>query len=88
VKKTSHEPAFLREEREESRDDVSQKGKESFFEVNLVSYTGKVWSLRDGAEYKIDGRELARAKTGLMPGTRPFAPIEVPEEMITQGSSG
>jgi len=66
-------------EREEVWDDtyVSERG--IILEFNLDTHTGKVRSLQDGEEYKIDNRELVRTKIELQAGDKVlFVPIEYP----------
>jgi hypothetical protein len=68
------------EEREEVWDDAYAKEKGVVLEFNVETQTGKVRSLQDGAEYKIDGRELVRTKIELHAGDKIlFAPIEHPD---------
>lgn len=68
------------EEREETWDDTYGKEEGIIIEYNLETQTGKVRSLDDSQEYKIDGRELVRTKIELHAGDKIlFAPIEDPD---------
>jgi hypothetical protein len=72
--------SMSREEREEFWDDTYLKEPGIISEFNLDTHTGKVRSLKDGVEYKIDGRELVRTRIELHAGDKIlFAPIESPE---------
>lgn len=72
--------SMTKEEREEVWDDAYAKEEGIIIEFNLDSHTGKVRSLVDNAEYKIDGRELVRTKIELHAGDKLlFAPIEDPD---------
>jgi len=73
--------SVTKEEREEVWDDVYVKEEGIIIEFNLDTHKGKVRSRLDGAEYRIDGRELVRTKIGLHTGDKIlFAPIEDPDE--------
>jgi len=64
------------EERESIWDDAYAKEEGIVLEFNLESNTGKVRSLLDGEEYKIDGRELVRTKIELHAGDKIlYAPL-------------
>ena len=68
------------EEREEVWDDAYAKEKGVVLEFNVETQAGKVRSLQDNAEYKIDGRELVRTKIELHTGDKIlFAPIGSPD---------
>jgi len=56
------------EEREEAWDEAYAKEEGIITEFNLDSQTGKVRSLVNGAEYKIDGRKLVWTKMELYAG--------------------
>jgi len=72
--------SMTNEEREEVWDDAYAKEKGVVLEFNVETQTGKVRSLQDSAEYKIDGRELVRTKIDLHAGDKiMFAPIENPD---------
>ena len=72
--------SMTKEEREEIWDDAYAKEEGIVTEFNLDTHTGKVRSLLDNAEYKIDGRELVRTEIELHAGDKIlFAPIEDPD---------
>ncbi len=72
--------SMSKEEREEVWDETYIKEEGIIIEFNLDSHTGKVRSLVDGAEYKVDGRELVRPKIELHAGDKIlFAPIADPD---------
>ena len=72
--------SMSKEEREEVWDEVYAKEEGIIIEFNLDSHTGRVRSLVDGEEYKIDGRELVQTKIELHAGDKIlFAPIEDPD---------
>ncbi len=72
--------SMTKEEREEVWDDTYAKEEGIITEFNLDTHTGKVRSLLDNAEYKIDGRELVRTKIELHAGDKIlFAPMEDPD---------
>jgi hypothetical protein len=80
--------SMSKEEREEFWDDAYLKETGIIMEFNLDTHTGKVRSLEDGAEYKIDGRELVRTKIELHAGDKIlFAPIEGADGDDQLGSS-
>jgi len=68
------------EEKEAVWDDAYAKEEGIILEFNLEKHSGKVRSLLDGEEYKIDDRELVRTKIELHAGDKIlFAPIEDPD---------
>jgi hypothetical protein len=72
--------AMSNEERESVWDDAYVKEEGIVLEFNLETHSGKVRSLLDGGEYKIDSRELVRTKIELHAGDKIlFVPIEDPE---------
>jgi hypothetical protein len=80
VKKDKPIVSMKKEEREEVWDEAYVKEDGIVLEFNLDTRMGKVRSLRDGGEYKIDGRELVRTKIELHAGDKIlFAPIEDPD---------
>ncbi len=67
------------DEREEVWDEVYAKEEGIIMEFNMDDRTGRIRSLLNGEEYRIDSRELVRTKIELQAGDKVlFAPIEDP----------
>jgi hypothetical protein len=66
-----------KKEREEVWDDVFAKEERIIIEFNMNTNSGKVRSVKDGATYIIDKRELVKTKIELRAGDKIlFAPFE------------
>lgn len=69
--------SMSKEEREEAWDDVFTKEEGIIIEFDMNTNTGKVRSVKDGAAYMIDSRELMKTKIELLSGDKVlFAPFE------------
>lgn len=69
--------SMSKEEREEFWDDVYAKEEGIILEFNIDDQVGRIRSLQDAKEYKIDNRELIRTKIELQAGDKVlFAPVE------------